>query len=66
LDRCIHGVLCLRFVRNVERNGPHTLSKLASKIGEIARIAGRGQHAVSGLESLFCEGSAKAARSSRN
>ncbi len=65
-NRYIDGVLCLLFVRNVERNGPHTLSKLASKIGEMLRIAGRRYYAVSGFESLFCEGSTKAAGSSRN
>jgi len=43
-DRYIDGVLGLRFVRDVERNGSHTLSKLASYIDEMLRIAGRGWH----------------------
>jgi hypothetical protein len=62
-DRCIDGVLCLRFVRDVERNGPHTLCKLASDIDEMLGIAGRGHDAVTSLESLFCESSPKAAGS---
>jgi hypothetical protein len=44
----------------------HTLSKLGGEIDEILRIASRGQHAVPGFESLFSEGSTKAAGSSRN
>ena len=49
-----------------EQYGPHTLSKPAGEIDEMLRIAGRGQHTMSGFESFFGEGSAKAAGSSRN
>src|SRR6266481_1342102 len=66
LDRCFDSVPCLLFVRDVERYGVHTLSKLAGGINEIFRIARRGQHAVPGFERLFSEGSTKAAGSSRN
>jgi hypothetical protein len=65
LDRFIDGALCLSFVRDVERNGPHALSKLASEIHEMLRIAGRGQYAVPGFEGLFSEGSPEATGSPR-
>jgi hypothetical protein len=66
LNRGTHGVLGLRFVRDVERNSPNTLSELASDLDELLRTAGRGYDAVSGLESFLCERSAKAAGSTRN
>jgi len=52
--------------RDVERDRSYTPSELASDIYEMLRIASRGHDAVAGPESLFCEGSAKTARSFRN
>jgi hypothetical protein len=66
VNRGIDSILGPRFVRDVERNSPYTLSELASDVDELLRITGRGHDAVPGLESLFCERTAKAAGSSGN
>jgi len=65
-DRGVDSVLGLSFVRDIERNSPHTFPELASEINKMLRIAGRGHDAVPGLESLFCERPAEAAGSSGN
>jgi hypothetical protein len=69
LNRGVDGVLSLAslpFVRDVERNSPYTLSELASDFDQLLRIAARGHDTVSGLDSLFCERTAKAAGSFGN
>jgi len=66
LNCCIDSVPGLRFVRDIQRKGPHPVAVPADKVVELERIAGYRDNAMAGVEGGLRKCSTQPARTTGN